>query len=807
MFTNYLKTALRNLRRNAFYSGINIVGLSIGIICTILIILYVQYELTYDRHHRNHERIYRLDSDFFIAGKNDQFAVTALPLAPTLKLEYPEVAEFCRFLPTGDQLVKYEDKEFWEKRVYFTDSTVFAIFSHRFLYGSPAKALNRPYCCVLTRTTAHKYFGTDDPIGKILTTGDGKRIEVTAVIDDLPGNSHHQFDGLISVASLEKDFGSERFNDNSAGRFWNIQSYSYILLQPGTEMNDLIAKFPAFYDKYMRQVGDQIKGSFNLMATRLTDLHLHSRLQYELPTGNVVYVYIFIAVAVFILLIACMNYMNMATARSASRAREVGIRKTIGADRGTLVRQFLAESFVFTLIALLIAVIIIPLILPTFNYLAGREFTLAVFAQPLIWLVILTIVVVTGLAAGSYPAFYLSTFDAAGILKGELTYGRSSGVFRRVLVVLQFTISVFMIVGTAGVTRQLNFFRTKDLGFDKQGLLVTTLRDTAFTNHKLPAFLEEIQRSPGVRGAARASSIPGEPQGKVVFRVDNNGVMEEQALNFYFVNYDFIDLMGIRMIAGRQFERERASDLKGAFIVNQTAVQRLNWGEQALGRHMQFGINTDGTARWDGESIGVMQDFNYKSLHNPVEPLVFILSAEIGPQLCIRVAPANRDATVDYIRQTWEKFGNLYPFTYRYIDDVLDKAYEDERKLGAIFGYFAGLTIFIACLGLLGLSAFIVEKRTKEIGVRKIIGATEFNIIWHVAREFLLLVAISNLIAQPLAFYGLKKWLQNFPYQTELGFTIFGVSLLISLLIAVLTVSYQAIKAAWSNPVEALRYE
>ena len=808
MFLNYLKIAIRNLQRNRFYSLINILGLSIGIVCTLLIMLYVRYELSYDKYHEKHERIYRLDSDFYIGGKKDQFAVTALPLGPTLKQEYPEIEEFCRFLNMDDQtLLKYGDKEFYETKLFLADSAIFKIFTHPFVYGNPKKALTEPNTIIMTESMAHKYFGDINPVGEIVNSADGDAYKVTGVIRDLPGNTHLTFDGLISMATVVKQFGVERFNDNSAGRFWNIQAYTYVLLNENTRMVDIIDKFPTFYDKYMREVGDKLNGSFNLMASNITDTHLTSKLQYELPTGNMAYVYIFIAVALFILLIACINYMNMATARSASRAKEVGIRKTAGADRPALIRQFLSESIVLAFIALIISAIITPLVLPTFNFLSGRDFTLSVFLEPGVLLTVLGITILTGVIAGSYPAFYLSSFQAAGILRGELTRGQKSGIFRKLLVIVQFTISVFMIVGTFTVSRQLHYLRTKDLGFDKENVIVTQLRDTTFIKNNLETFMEEIKRYPGVLSAARSSSIPGGGFAKTVMRVENEGQMEEQALNWFMIDYDYINMMQMEMAQGRQYDREMGTDLTEAFIINETAAERLNWADEPLGKRIQFGIDLEGNAQRDGKVIGVVKDYNFGSLHNPVEPMIMIINERFLGQLSIRLAPENREETIDFIKSEWEKFGNNRPFNYIFLENKLDEFYADEQKLGVIFRYFSIITIFIACLGLLGLSAFVAERRTKEIGIRKVLGATEGNVVWHLAREFILLVIISNVIAQPLAVFALKKWLQNFAYQTSLSVWIFIISLLISMIIALITVSFQSIKAALTNPVKALRYE
>jgi len=524
MFKNYLITAWRNLVRDKFYAALNILGLAVGIICTIIITLFVSHELSYDKHHLNYRRIYRLESDFFIAGKNDKFAVTAIPLGATLKDEYPEVTEFVRFLKADRSLIKTSEREFYEDGFWYTDSSIFNIFTHPFIYGSPEQALTEPNTIVLTEKLARKYFGDQDPVGKILTiTGDAD-YRITGVIADLPDNSHLKFDGLLSVMTLVKTFGEARANDRSARSFWNINPYTYVLLSEQANMQKVLDDSPNFYKKYMASVGDQINGSFNLMATPLAKLHYSGGLQGELPTGNMGTIYIFIAVAFFILLIACINYMNMATARASHRLREVGLRKAVGANRATLIYQFLGESVLITLIALIISIGLLPVFLPVFNQIAGQNLHFGVIANFRLILLITGIALLTGLIAGSYPAFYLSGFQPAEVLKSELVRMRASGILRKVLVVVQFVISVVMISGTILVSRQLNYLRRKDPGFNKDNLMILRAQDTTFQK-TIAAFREELLQNPAIQNVATGTTIPGQGFGKVVFRVENNGAM------------------------------------------------------------------------------------------------------------------------------------------------------------------------------------------------------------------------------------------------------------------------------------------
>jgi len=806
MFKSYLITAWRNLIRDKFYASLNILGLAVGIICTILITLFVGHELSYDKHHLNYRRIYRLESDFLIAGKNDRFAVTAVPLGSTLKDEYPEIEQSVRFFNVDRSLIKANEHEFYEDGFWYTDSTIFGIFTHPFIYGSPEKALNEPNTVVLTEKLARKYYGDQDPVGQILTiTGDAD-YRITGVIADLPDNSHLKFDGLLSVMTLVKVFGEARANDRSAGSFWNINPYTYVLLGEQANMQKVLDDSPNFYKKYMASLGDQINGSFNLMASPLAKLHYRGGLQADLPTGNMGTIYIFIAVAFFILLIACINYMNMATARASRRLREVGLRKTVGASRGTLIYQFLGESTLITLIALVISVGLLPLFLPVFNQIAGQNLHFGVIANFRLILLITAIALLTGLIAGSYPAFYLSGFQPAEVLKSQLVRMRASGFLRKVLVVIQFVISVVMIAGTIIVSHQLNYLRSKDPGFNKDNLLILRAQDTTFQK-SVAAFREELLQNPAIENVATSTTIPGQGFGKVVFRVENNGELQEQALNFYMIDENYLDLMQIKLIDGRNFDRKMSTDLNEAFLINETAARQLNWGREALGKRMQWGIRVEGGAQRDGRVIGVINDFNYVSLHNSVEPLVLLLGQRELPVILIRIKPEEMQTAMAFVQEKWNKYNLKFPYEPRFMTDVIDEMYTDEIKLGRIFRTFAIITILISCLGLFGMSTFVTERRTKEIGIRKVIGASARNIVYHLSKEFIGMVLIADVIAVPLAWFVAGKWFSNFPYRIEIRIYYFLIAVLMSIIIALVTVSYQATKAALTDPARTLKYE
>ena len=506
MLRNYFISAYRSIVKNKFYSILNIFGPAIGITCAILILLYVKEEITFDKHNKNYHRIYRLESDFNISGKATLAALIPMPMAPTLKDEYPEIKEVARFAGFGlqDILFQYKDLKFFEDKIYFTDSTVFKIFDYEFILGSPDNALNEPNTIVITESFASKYFGKENPMGEVLTTSNFGNCRVTGVIKDVPANSHLRFDCLLSMATIVELTGVDRFNSRSAPAFWNISAFEYILLDENAKIEDLLGKFPAFYDKYMSSLGKQINATFRLKATRIDKVHFGSKLEFDLPVGNYSYIIIFSLVGVFMLLIASLNYMNMATARSTNRSKEVGLRKVIGAGRGTLIRQFISESMVLVILALIIALIATILILPSFNVLTDKVIKAGTLFEPVTFSLILVITLFVGLISGSYPAFYLSSFSPVEVLKSNVNPRQGKGLLRKILVVFQFAISGALIIGTMIVSGQQRYIRNKDLGLNKENVMIIPIRDTAFINHKLQSFKDELLKLPDVRGVSSA---------------------------------------------------------------------------------------------------------------------------------------------------------------------------------------------------------------------------------------------------------------------------------------------------------------
>ncbi len=808
MFKNFIVSAFRNMRRNKFYSFLNILGLSVGIAAFIFILLYIRDELTYDKYNTKYERIYRLESNFNVSNKVDRFAIVPIPMGPAFKLEFPEVESFVRFQGLDNTLVKYGNKEYYEENLYFADSTVFDIFDVDFIYGRAKNSLTEPFTIVLTEKLAKKYFGDKDPIGEVLEINAKRSYKVTGVIRNLPSNTHLKYDGLVSASSIEQIIGAERFNSMEPIRFWNIGVYTYVLLKENSSMESVYEKFPAFYEKYMKPIGDQINASFDLIYTPLAETHFKGGLSADKPTGSMAYIYIFSAVALFILLLAMINYMNMATARSANRAREVGLRKVVGAQRTQLIWQFIGESLIMAFIALIIAVVIVSALLPDFDQLAGKSITFSQFLQPGVLFLIIGITLVIGIVSGSYPAFYLSSFKPVTVLKGK-TGGnqRSSGMLRRILVVIQFFIAIVMIIATLVVNRQLNYLKNKDLGFKKENLVVLELQDSTFRS-KAPVMKQELLQNPDILAVSNTVGVPSDINWIQVMRVESEDKMVEQTLILNQADFDFIRTMGMEIVQGRDFDPKMGTDSTSAVIINQACAKALGWEDNPIGKKIDYGINLEGNADRPLKVIGVVKDFNFKSLHNKIDPIIIFISRVPRATMVIRTDGKNTAQTLSFIEEKWHEFGAKRPFNYKYLDQMMDESYTSEATLGVIFRITSILTIFIALLGLLGLSSFIAEQKNKEIGIRKVLGASVGSVLQLLYKEFVLLILIAFVIAIPVAWWRLDIWLQDsFVYHTNLTLFSFLLAGLIALVIGLGTISYHIVKAASGNPVDAIKYE
>jgi putative ABC transport system permease protein len=790
MFANLIKTTFRYIFKHFSYSLLNIAGLTLGITSALFLVIYSANEISYDRYHEKADRIYRVSSK--ISEPDDQFTwiVAQIPFAPQVAQDYPEVESYVRFIGLGHTLFKYEDQEFNEDNFYYVDSTLFDIFTYKVLKGEVKNALNEPNKIILTRTIAAKYFGDADPIGKSLVTAD-RTYEVTAVIEDVPYNSHFRFDAVASVNNLPKNLGS----------WGNFGVFTYLLFPEKTDVKAFEKKMQGMYDKYMKSIFESMGIKIEYQLEPITRIHLYSTKSGEPePTGSVAYVYIFAIVAVFLVLIAAMNYVNLATARSAKRAREVGMRKVAGSDRKTIMLQFLAESVAFTLISLVISLVLLVLLLPKFNELAGRTFDLHAVFSPLVLFTAVGILVLVGIVGGSYPAFFLSGFSPVTVMKGEITQGTAGSVFRKVLVVIQFTVSVIMIICTLVVFRQLYFMKHMDQGFDQTNVISVELdRDLI---RKYPLFKQSLLENKEIKYVTSTNTPIGEGSGKVIFNVETDQGMTQKGVNFAFVDHDFVETMGIRMKEGRDFRQDMPSDTLYAVVVNETFVKRMAWKEP-LGKKVELGDSNFVRAR----VVGVMKDYHQTGMYNEVESMMLLYRQTFGNIIYIKLSGRNTQETLAFIEKTWKDLFPDKPYSYTYLTDRFKGQFKADEKRGLIFTLFTLLAIFIACLGLFGLASYMVEQRTKEIGIRKVLGADEGSILTMIAKEFLTLAGIGIIIAIPVAWYFMHNWLKNYVYRVHIGIVLVLSAALITIIITFITVSYKAYQASVMNPANSVKTE
>lgn len=794
MLKNLIIVALRNLRKDKIYSAINILGLSIGITCSVFLLMYILDELSYDRYHGKADNIYRVVSNIREPDNAFTWAVAQIPLADELRDNYPEVKNAVRFFGLGRTLYKHEEKEFYEERFYLADSTVFDMFDYNFLYGDVNTALDNPNSIVMTRTSANKYFGRDDAVGLSFRNQQGDVYNVTGVIEDVPLNSHFIFDALISRNTMPDYQGS----------WGNFGVFTYLHLPAGYDLS----KMDSSLIKVIREKVDPIFAEFGITIRyelqRITDIHLHSKIQDEAEEGgDISYIYVFGAVAAFMLIIACINYMNLATARSASRAKEVGIRKVMGSQRLQLIAQFITESVLLALIALAVSLLLIYGLLPLFNQLSNKELPFGYVTQAPVLLSLLGIVVFAGIIGGSYPAFYLSGFNPVNVLKGKVAARGGNVIFRKFLVIVQFSISIFMLISTLIVFDQLQFMREKDLGFSKERILRIGLPgDELF--RKSSVIAERMRQTPGVAIVATTGATPGQGIGKNLMKVeDNEGKMTDRGVDLFTADYDFVRAMDMSIVEGRDFSREISSDTTFAILVNESMVDRMAW-DNPIGKKFVFG----GGPNPEKQVVGVVKDYHQNSLYDAIEPLIIILRPNNG-NLVIRTQEGDVRESLASIESTWNEVNPGYPFEYVFLDQDFDSQYESDEKRSQIFTVFSGLTITIACLGLLGLAAFTTEQRYKEIGVRKVIGATVNSLVVLMSKEFFILVGVGMLLAFPAAWYFTSTWLENFAYRIELEgeWMTFILSSLLAFAITLITVGFHVIRAASANPVNALRDE
>jgi len=808
MIKNYLKIAFRNLWKNKGFSTINILGLSIGIATCLLITLYVLDELSYDKFNKNADRIYRVNVDLKFGGAEQKFAVASAPLAITVVKDYPQIENAVRFRSYGPSLVKKGEQNIRENRIIFADSTLFSVFTLPMIAGDPNTALKEPNSVVITKSMAEKYFGTTNALNKVLRFDNKTDYKVTGVIKDIPENSHFVFDFFISMSGADE-------SRNNAWASFNFNTY--LLLRKGTDPKYAVAKMEEANNKYMwpqvQQMMNidsiQLRKSGNYLhfsVTPLKDIHLHSDRIAELSANNdIQVVYIFSLVAVFILLIACINFMNLSTARSSNRAREVGIRKVLGTRRSYLIGQFLTESVLMSLLSFTLAIIIASLIMPFFNQLAGKKLTLSPFDHPFLVPILLGFAIIVGLFAGSYPAFYLSAFQPILVLKGKLASGFKHSYFRSSLVVFQFAISIALIIGTIVIYHQLTFIQNKKLGFDKEQVLI--VQNAYVLDKQAETFKNEALKLKDVQFGSISGYLPI-PSSRSDEPFFPEGVIDQKkavSMQRWTVDFDYIKTMGMEMKEGRNFSNDFLTD-SGAIIINETAARLFAFPDPINKVITSFEDITDPTKMRKYKIIGVVKNFHFSSLRENIGALCLIPGRSTDA-ITFRLATRNTSATVKNIESLWKKMAPAEPFTFSFMNEDFNAMYNAEQRIGKIFISFALLAILIACLGLFGLATYAAEQRTKEIGIRKVLGATVSNIVGMLSKDFLKLVIIAAIIAFPVAWWAMTKWLQDFAYRITISWWIFVIAGMVAVLIALFTISFKAIKAAVSNPVNSLRTE
>lgn len=805
MIKNYFKVALRNLLRNKTFSAINIVGLAIGIASCILILLYVQYEFSFDRFNRKCNRIYRTASEVNFSGRIIKVAVSSDKLGPALKENIPGVENYTRIFDIGmaaRELVRFQDKAFYTRQFMFADSSFFSLFDYKLLEGNPSSALRAPYSIVITKSAALEYFGNRDPLGKMVQLQEGDTtfgFTVTGVAADPPANSSLQFRFLASFSTLYTNWWRQDF---TIGK-WHVMSFhTFVLLSKNYSLSNFRVELKAFTRQHLKGNPDLAGMNLSIILQPLKDIHLSSHLEYDFPSNmNIQILYILSVIALFLLFLACVNFMNLSTAKYVKRSREVSVRKVLGAERSQLILQFLGESLITSTVSTLVGLMLVELLLPFTRSLTGVRLGLQGLGSGMIAVSFFGVIVVTGILAGVYPAVFLSSMQPISIFRKTIKSANFGDTVRKSLVVFQFTVSIALVVCAIVVQNQLSFVQDSDLGFNKNNLVVINLCEPLWQNDqrsRFDAFRTEITRDPNVNSTTAAFGYPGSMAMKTSFQTTgkNSRLM---VMNWIPVDSDYTSVLGLHIKAGESFSE---SHTQNGLIINQSAQRQLGL-DKPVGQELVTGIGLGKC-----KIVGVVKDFHYQSLRNKIDPLVLVDARQDQYQFLIcKIAPGNYQATLNFLKEKWHDIYPGYPFDYSFLDADLAKLYVNDGRFGGAVNGFAGLAIFIACLGLFGLASSSVEERTKEIGIRKVLGASVTGIIKLLSKEFTKLVVAANLIAWPLAYYFMTRWLQGFAYRTAIGIWIFILAGAIALAVALVTVGAHAIKAATANPVESLHYE
>jgi putative ABC transport system permease protein len=804
MFKNYLKIALRNIVKNKSFSFINIAGLSVAVVCWVFIFLYISEESSYDNFHKDGDRVYRVTMEIRSDTRIQPYTPIAWPVAPVLKENFPQVENAVRLYIWGDWLVRHEDKAYYETRFMWADPEVFEVLTFPFLKGDPRTALQEPSSIVISERLSRKYFGPDDPIGRNIQVND-RDYMIKGVIHNPPKNSHLKYDLIASLKTIE--------NPDWMSNWYGTECYTYIKLAPETDVEAFAKQISNLADRYIKDYFSRSGYSYAYYIQPIRDIHLHSNLQGEIvpmdPPGNPLHISIFSWLAIFIVLIACINFVNLKTARSTDRAKEIGMRKVIGAHRSQLINQFLVESMLISLFAICAALLIVVLLLPYFNEISGKEFTVSrIFSlQNLAMMAVLGLL--AGTTASSYPAFIMSAFKPTETIKGILGTDSKGIVLRRILIVGQFAISAIVIIGTLVVYRQLDYMKNRYLGFSKDQKLIIPIRENDSLINEYVSIKDEFIRHPAVLGTAFSSHVPGRGTTSYGTRIIGGGEPRNQGINQIYIDADFLQEYDIEMAAGRMYQNDMRTDVStwdgnGALIINEAAVRAFGWQTpaEAICKRISTGYGNRTL-----EIIGVSRDFHYKGLQSIIEPLIMEYFPHRFKYVSLRISIKNVDEAVSFLKEKWKERYPSYPFEYFFLDADFNNQYKSEEKTGRIIGIFSILGIIIACLGLLGLTASKVKQRTKELSIRKVLGASVMNIEFLLLKDFVKWVAAANLIAWPFSYYLMNKWLNHFAYRINLSLMPFIVTLSLSVMVALATIGFQTIKAATANPADSLRYE
>lgn len=806
MLRNYIKIALRNMNRHKGYSFINIFGLAIGMACCILILMYVTDELSYDKFHEKSDHIYRINAISSIGTTTRHYATVPPALAKGLAETIPEIESYTRLMDQDRIRGDVDGVNVEITECFFVDSDFFNIFTYEFIEGNPETAIKNPDSIVITEETALRIFGEESPIGKTFGLGRDRLVQVTGVLKNIPKNSHIQFNSILPFSFIRDEEGTPA--DFSEANYF-CEWYAYLLLREGMDIGALEDKMMAVVDEKWGDIYRERGTTRQYPLQNIKELHLWSTSMHEPSTpGDISTVHLFSAIALFVLFIACFNFINLSTARSANRGREVGMRKLLGSQRSQIMRQFLSESVIMSIIGLILGILLVTMVLPVFNRLAGKEFDFGQLLNPTVLLGLLGIIIVTGIIAGSFPAFVLSAFDPVMVLKGKLSSASKNNMFRKILVGVQFSISIFMIICIVVIVRQLDYMKNMNLGFNKEQLVVIPFfgnlqNEEGVSSHN--TLKNKFSQNPSIVSASYSIDIPGGDLGSDAFLPEGRDNNESIRAVRFWVGHNFVKTYGMEIVLGRDFSETYSTDADQAIIVNEKAVEMIGWGEDVIGKRL---VNVSRDNR-PGVIVGVVKDFHSEGMKMELRPVVLALDPRFFTFISVRIRPENVPDTLAYLetslRETYPE--SEFSYNYYFIDDNFRSKYPEEEKIREIYIAFGCLAVFVACLGLFGLASFSVQQRTKEIGVRKVLGASVREIVMLLSKEFTKWILAANLIAWPLAYYMMNRWLENFAYRINVKWDIFIFAGILTAVIAFFTISFHSMRAAKSNPVDALKYE